>query len=121
MPFYKFAPGLEPDTFIFPTDTGWLYSVAFINNSYVFKGNVLLENNNLSFEIIFGRSKLDKAAKGRDDFVSETIITIICKQFDALGYVRIYFFMCDMTDKRAAARSVSFNRWYESSSFPDWN
>ena len=38
---YKFAPGVEPNTFVFPTDSGWLYSVAFINNSYLFRGNTL--------------------------------------------------------------------------------
>lgn len=85
MQFYKYAPGAEPNTFIFPTDSGWLYSVSFINNSALFAQNELLVNNKLSFEIIFGRSKLDKGIKGKDEFIAATIRTILYRQFEALG------------------------------------
>jgi Family of unknown function (DUF6169) len=118
--FYKYAPGTEPNTFIFPTDTGWLYSVAFINNSALFAPNELLVNKKFSFEIIFGRSKLDKGIKGKDEFIAATIKTILYRQFEALGEIPIYFFLCDMTDKRAAARSVLFNKGYESYDLPAW-
>jgi hypothetical protein len=63
---YKFAPGVEPNTFVFPTVSGWLYSVAFVNNSRLFRGNTLLVNNDLTFEIVFGRSPLDMAARRQD-------------------------------------------------------
>jgi hypothetical protein len=120
VPCYKFAPGVYPNTFIFPTDNGWLYSVAFINNLSLFKGNAILENNKLSFEIVFNRSELDKAEKGKDALVASTISTILCQQFDLLGELPIYFFLCDMADKRGFARSQLFNQWYESSDLTDW-
>ncbi len=120
MPCYKFAPGVYPNTFIFPTDNGWLYSVAFLNNLSLFKGNEILENNKLSFEIVFNRSELDKAEKRKDPLVASTISTILCKQFDLLGELPIYFFLCDMADKRGFARSQLFNQWYESCDVPYW-
>jgi hypothetical protein len=111
---------MEPNTFVFPTDSGWLYSISFINNSPLFVPNAILSNNGLSFEIIFGRSMLDKGAREKDEFISKTIIAILCKQFEASGEIPIYFFLCDMTDKRAAARSALFNKWYESCALPNW-
>lgn len=51
MSFYKFAPGISPNTFIFPTDLGWFYIVSFLNNAHTFKGNKILENKGLSYEI----------------------------------------------------------------------
>jgi hypothetical protein len=57
MSCYKIAPGIEVNTFVFPTDQGWLYSVAFVNNPTFFKGYKVLENNGLVFEIIFDRAQ----------------------------------------------------------------
>jgi hypothetical protein len=87
---YKFAPGVEPNTFVFPTDSGWLYSVAFINNSYLFRGNTLLVNNNLTFEIVFGRSPLDKVAGRKDNLIALTLVAIVLKQFEVFGELSHY-------------------------------
>ncbi|MHA4811068.1 DUF6169 family protein [Flavitalea flava] len=64
--------------------------------------------------------RLDNGAKGKDEFIALTIIAILCKQVESQGEIPIYFFLCDMTDKRAAARSILFNQWYESSNIVKW-
>ena len=117
---YKFAPGPNANTFIFPTDRGWLYSVGFSNRSDVFRGNQLLENNGLFFEIIFERSQLDKPEKGRDPLVRLTILTIITRQFQAQGILPIYYFICDMQKRQEAARAKLFSEWYQTSDLDGW-
>jgi hypothetical protein len=111
---------MEPNTFVFPTDSGWLYSVAFVSNSHLFRGNTLLMNNNLTFEIVFGRSPLDKAAGHKDDLIAITLVDIVLKQFEVFGELPLYFFICDMTDRREAIRAKLFNRWYQNSDAPGW-
>jgi hypothetical protein len=121
MPVYKFAPGNLPDSFIFPTDKGWFYSVSFLNKSDLFAGNHLLLNDGLSFEIMFDRSPLDhNPEKGADESVKETILAIISSHLRAKGVLPIYFFLCDMTDRQEAVRARLFTNWYETSGVPEW-
>ena len=120
MSSYKFAPGIDSNSFVFPTDQGWLYSVSFPNRTSFFQGNDILENGGLSFEIIFERSALDQPVKGIDSLVQPTILSIIGKQFDGQGVLPIYFFLCDMQDRQEAARAKLFNRWYETCELEDW-
>jgi hypothetical protein len=99
MCFYHFAPAPDPNTFIFPTDRGWLYTVELLNRSETFKGNDILENNGLFFEMIFGRSPLDKPERGEDRLVQPTILEIITNQFDANGILPFYYFVCDTQNR----------------------
>lgn len=120
MSIYKFAPGIEPLTFIFPTDNGWLYSVSFKADLRLFQGHALLENDHLTFEIDFDRSPLENASDQMDDGVGATILQIIANQFQSTGILPIYFFLCDTTDSKEAARARLFTRWYESSNIENW-
>jgi hypothetical protein len=120
MSCYKFAPGIDPHTFIFPTDYGWLYSVSFPGKSTLFDGNEILQNEGLSFEILFDRSPLDEVTKGKDPFVQATIQTILNNQFELQGVLPIYFFWCDMKDRQEGARAKLFNQWFQSCESPGW-
>jgi hypothetical protein len=121
MSCYKFAPGVDPNTFVFPTDKGWFYIVTFINNSPTFKGNRILENQALSYEISFYRTQLDHAIpKGKDDLVQLTIQTILTRQFELQGELAVYYFICAINDRKEAARAKLFTQWYQSTELPGW-
>jgi Family of unknown function (DUF6169) len=117
---YKFAP-VDPLTFVFPTDRGWLYIVSFTNRSPNFGGNAILENSHLSFEIAFDRSELDKPKKGSDPLVSITIRTILQKQLESMGELPIYYFVCEMNDRKEAGRARLFTEWFESDGIAGWD
>lgn len=123
MSCYKIASGNRPDSFVFPTDQGWFYTVSFINKIEVFKGYEILENKGLSFEIIFVRDPLVDPTNERDPLVEKTIQVILANQLQKHGNLAIYFFWCDMHDHQEAARARLFYKWYQrcSSSFPGWD
>src|ERR1700761_7683846 len=120
MSCYKFAPGTFPNTFVFPTDRGWWYSVFFPSQSGTFVTHPMLENGGLFFEIVFERSPLDKPIRGRDSLVEVTILTIIRQQLQGQGVLPIYYFVCDMEDKKEAARAKLFALWYETCDLEGW-
>jgi len=102
-------------------DSGWFYTVSFINNSFLFDKHPILENNRFSFEIVFERTKLEgKISKGIDKDIQLTIQTIIRKQFELQGELPIYFFLCDMSDKKQTGRSLLFSQWYMNCDIQDW-
>jgi hypothetical protein len=121
MSSYKFAPGISPNTFVFPTDLGWFYIVSFVNNTHTFKGNNILENKGLSYEISFDREKLEeRPQKGKDSFVQPTIQIILARQLELQGELVLYYFICDNRDKKEAARAKLFTQWYLSIDLPGW-
>jgi hypothetical protein len=120
MSCYKFAPGVDSGTFVFPTDHGWFYIVSFITTSSTFKGNKILENQSLSYEISFNRTQLDHLTNGKDHCVQSTIQTILTRQFELQGELAIYFFICDIRDRKEAARAKLFTQWYQSTELPGW-
>ena len=56
MAIYEFAPGTENNSYIFPTDFGLLYTIAFRHSADYLSGNEILYNNSLVFEIIITRA-----------------------------------------------------------------
>jgi hypothetical protein len=118
---YKYAPGIDPLSFVFPTDRGWLYIVTFTNRSANFEGIDLLENNQLSFEIDFSRSELDHPLKGNDPLVALTLGIIIQSQLEAMGELPIYYFVCEINDQKQAGRAHLFTKWFESGGPAGWD
>lgn len=49
-----------------------------------------------------------------------TILQILRNQFELQGMLPIYFFVCDMNDKRQGGRAELFNRWFESGETNNW-
>ena len=121
MSCYKIASGNDPNSFVFPTDQGWFYTVSFSSKTTLFKGYEILENNGLSFEIIFVRSPLADPTNDRDPLVGKTIQTILANQFQQQDKQAIYFFWCDMHDRQEAARARLFNKWHRLYNLPGWD
>ena len=117
---YKFAPGATPNSYVFPTDKGWFYTVSFPNQSATFDTYPILQNSGLSFEIVFERSLLDKGEKGADPLVRETITTIISQHLQGQGVLPIYYFLCDMQDGKETGRARLFYNWFESAGLEGW-
>jgi hypothetical protein len=121
MSCYKIASGINPNSFVFPTDKGWFYTVSFISKFGSFKGYEILQNNGLSFEIIFERSPLVDPTNEKDPLVERTVQTILANQFQAQDKLAIYFFWCDMHDRHEAARARLFYKWHRLCSLSGWD
>ncbi len=120
MACYKFAEGSVANSYVFPTDFGWLYSVLFTNESNEFVSNHLLFNNGLVFDFQFARTALDENPNKRNDkSVAETISQIFLKHAAENGIFSIYFFTC-LPDGKDAARSKVFNDWYNEFDDENW-
>ena len=122
MSAYEFGPGKENNSYVFPTDFGWVYTVNFIDSADYFRGNEILFNNSLVSEIIFTRSILNTNTlrKGIDTSVKDTIYSILHHHLEGQGHLTFYIFICYSADKKEAFRMDLFIKWYAAFDTADW-
>jgi len=119
---YEFAPGAENNSYVFPTNKGWLYTIVFRNSSDYFNSNETLFNSSLVFEIIFTRSIHNTCIlnKGFDPMVKDTIHCILQHHLVGNGHLPFYIFICYSADKKEASKMNLFIKWYSTFDSEDW-
>ncbi|GEP98710.1 hypothetical protein CCY01nite_49700 [Chitinophaga cymbidii] len=86
----------------------------------------MLLNSGLIYEINITRTYLDQPPQKKerkfDSFVEPTLKEILNNFIRSNGTLPVYFYVCENSDEKEAARRKLFaNRWYAQSSLNDWH
>jgi Family of unknown function (DUF6169) len=95
--------------YVFMTDSGISYDVAFVKAETYFQSSELFVNR--TFELIIQPNKEQINIKPlKDSKLPPTIVAIFLHFFK--NYERIVVFSCDTTDRKQAARHRKFSDWF---------
>ncbi len=98
----------QTNEYVFLTDSGLSYDVAFIKTETYFQSTELFINR--AFELIIQPSKNQVVRPLKDSRIPITVAFIFEDFFK--NHEKIVVFSCDTTDSKQAARHRKFNDWF---------